>query len=105
MTHSLTLLPRATSPAQVIIKGNSQENFHARIGDPDVEALVAVFAQYSFGHVRTIDLSWNDITDKGCQALAGLLRASPKVIREPRVRNAGCIPALSFEVDWGVQRL
>ncbi|KAJ1493051.1 hypothetical protein T484DRAFT_1930045 [Baffinella frigidus] len=66
---------------EVIIKGNSQENFHARIGDPDVEALVAVFAQYSFGHVRTIDLSWNDITDKGCQALAGLLRASPKITR------------------------
>jgi hypothetical protein len=76
---------RPLSTAQVIIKGNSPEHFHQRIGDPDVEALVAAFTQHGFGHVRTIDLSWNNITDKGCQSLAGLLRASPQVApRAPR---------------------
>jgi len=63
-----------------VIKGNSKDNFHKRIGDADVIAIVAAFTQLGCGSVHTLDLSWNDITDKGCGAIAELLRSNATVL-------------------------
>ena len=65
----------------ISLRGNSREMFAQRALDADLEAILKALVACPDVMCRTLDLSWNEITDAGVKMIADFLKADDRIMR------------------------
>lgn len=63
----------------IIIEGNGKYMFNDRITDQHLQVICETLKQYAI-YIEDVNLSYNEITDIGAEALANLIRKSPRLV-------------------------